>query len=87
MNWIWHPARELHLAGGVQRRGFHLDIHSNPTHDTTLTLGVSNLQTWSACLRAGATILTDLSRNSTLWSIGTLPAPQWLPEIGMDRAV
>jgi uncharacterized protein (UPF0276 family) len=34
------PARELHLAGGVQRRGFHLDIHSNPTRDTTLTLGL-----------------------------------------------
>ena len=47
------------------------------------TFGVSNLLTWSACLRAGATVLTGLSRNSTLWSIGTLPVPQWLPEIGM----
>jgi uncharacterized protein len=34
------PVRELHLAGGVQRRGFHLDIHSNPTRDTTLALGL-----------------------------------------------
>lgn len=47
------------------------------------TFGASNLLTWSACLRAGATILSGLSRNSTLWSIGTLPVPQWLPEIGM----
>ena len=34
------PVRELHLAGGVQRRGFHLDIHSNPTRDSTLDLGL-----------------------------------------------
>jgi hypothetical protein len=44
------------------------------------TFGISNLLTWSACLRAGATVLTGLSRNSTLWSIGTLPVPEWLPE-------
>ena len=47
------------------------------------TFGVSNLLTWSACLRAGATVLSGLSRNANLWSIGTLPVPQWLPEIGM----
>jgi Phage capsid family len=46
------------------------------------TAGISNLQTWSACLRAGATVLSGLSRNATVWSIGTLPTPQWLPEIG-----
>jgi len=34
------PVRELHLAGGVQHRGFYLDIHSNPTSDTTLALGL-----------------------------------------------
>ena len=32
--------RELHLAGGVQHKGFHLDIHSQPTRDTTLTIGL-----------------------------------------------
>jgi hypothetical protein len=47
------------------------------------SFGVSNLLTWSACARAGAGFLTGLSRNSTLWSIGQLPVPQWLPEIGM----
>jgi hypothetical protein len=46
------------------------------------TFGVSNLLTWSACLRAGATVLIGLRGNATLWSIGTLPTPQWLPEIG-----
>jgi uncharacterized protein (UPF0276 family) len=34
------PVRELHLAGGVQHKGFHLDIHSRPTRDTTLALGL-----------------------------------------------
>lgn len=34
------PVRELHLAGGVQHKGFHLDIHSQPTRDTTLTIGL-----------------------------------------------
>jgi uncharacterized protein len=34
------PVRELHLAGGVQHKGFHLDVHSNPTRDTTLALGL-----------------------------------------------
>jgi Phage capsid family len=47
------------------------------------TFGVSNLLTWSACLRAGATVLSGLQGNATLWSIGTLPVPQWLPELGM----
>ena len=45
--------------------------------------GISNLLTWSACLRAGATVLTGLSRNANLWSIGQLPVPEWLPELGM----
>jgi hypothetical protein len=48
----------------------------------TETFGVSNLLTWSACLRAGATVLSGLSRNANLWSIGQLPTPQWLPEVG-----
>jgi hypothetical protein len=47
------------------------------------TFGLSNLLTWSACARAGAGFLTGLSRSSTLWSIGELPTPQWLPEIDM----
>jgi uncharacterized protein len=32
--------RELHLAGGVQHHGFQLDIHSGPTRDTTLAIGL-----------------------------------------------
>lgn len=32
--------RELHLAGGIQHRGFHLDIHSSTTRDTTLSLAL-----------------------------------------------
>jgi len=32
------PVRELHLAGGVQHNGFHLDIHSGRTRDRTLVL-------------------------------------------------
>lgn len=32
--------RELHLAGGVQHNGFHLDIHSDTTRDTTLSLAL-----------------------------------------------
>ncbi len=34
------PVRELHLAGGVQHNGFYLDIHSRPTRDSTLALGL-----------------------------------------------
>jgi uncharacterized protein (UPF0276 family) len=34
------PVRELHLAGGVRHNGFQLDIHSRPTRDTTLALGL-----------------------------------------------
>ncbi len=30
------PVREMHVAGGVEHKGFQLDIHSNPTRDTTL---------------------------------------------------
>lgn len=47
------------------------------------SFGVSNLLTWSGVLRAGATILSGLSRNVNLWSIGQLPVPEWLPELGM----
>jgi hypothetical protein len=36
-----------------------------------------------ACLRAGATILSGLRGNTTLWSIGQLPVPQWLAEVGI----
>jgi uncharacterized protein (UPF0276 family) len=32
--------RELHLAGGVEHRGFRLDIHSAVTRDTTLSLAL-----------------------------------------------
>lgn len=34
------PVCELHLAGGVQHNGFHLDIHSGRTHDRTLVLAL-----------------------------------------------
>jgi uncharacterized protein len=34
------PVRELHLAGGVQHNGFYLDIHSGPTRETTLAIGL-----------------------------------------------
>lgn len=32
--------RELHLAGGVQHKGFHLDIHSAITSDLSLEVGL-----------------------------------------------
>jgi|ERR1700674_802548 len=32
------PVRELHIAGGVEHDGFHLDIHSRPARDSTLAL-------------------------------------------------
>jgi uncharacterized protein (UPF0276 family) len=32
--------RELHLAGGVEHEGFHLDIHSGPVRESTLRLGL-----------------------------------------------
>lgn len=34
------PVRELHLAGGVRHKGFHLDIHSGVTSDTSLGVGL-----------------------------------------------
>jgi len=34
------PVREIHLAGGVEHKGFYLDIHSHLTQDTTIALGV-----------------------------------------------
>jgi len=34
------PVRELHLAGGVQHKGFHLDIHSSVTSELGLALGL-----------------------------------------------
>jgi uncharacterized protein (UPF0276 family) len=34
----WSHVRELHLAGGVERDGFLMDVHSNPTRDRTLTI-------------------------------------------------
>lgn len=33
------PVKEIHLAGGFQHNGFKLDIHSQPTADSTLGLG------------------------------------------------
>ena len=32
------PVRELHVAGGVQHKGFQLDIHSRPVRSSTLSL-------------------------------------------------
>jgi uncharacterized protein len=34
------PVRELHLAGGVDYKGFRLDVHSRHTCDSTLSLGL-----------------------------------------------
>jgi uncharacterized protein (UPF0276 family) len=44
------PVRELHLAGGVQHNGFHLDIHSCPTRDTTFALALEIISR-APCLR------------------------------------
>jgi uncharacterized protein len=38
------PVRELHLAGGVQHKGFHLDIHSDTTSDRSLEFGLDILR-------------------------------------------
>jgi hypothetical protein len=35
------PVREVHLAGGVERNGFCLDIHSRTTSPDTLALGLN----------------------------------------------
>jgi uncharacterized protein len=34
------PVRELHIAGGVEYDGFHLDIHSRPVRDETLAMAL-----------------------------------------------
>jgi uncharacterized protein len=34
------PVRELHLAGGVRHKGFHLDIHSSVTSELSLEVGL-----------------------------------------------
>ena len=34
------PVREVHVAGGFQHQGFQLDIHSQPTADSTLELAL-----------------------------------------------
>ena len=34
------PVKEIHLAGGFNYEGFQLDIHSQPTADSTLALGL-----------------------------------------------
>jgi hypothetical protein len=34
------PVRELHVAGGVQHKGFQLDIHSRPVADDTFALAL-----------------------------------------------
>jgi uncharacterized protein (UPF0276 family) len=44
------PVRELHLAGGVQHNGFHLDIHSSRTRDRTLVLALEIIKR-APCLR------------------------------------
>lgn len=44
------------------------------------TYGRSDLLSWSVCARAGALFLTGLDANATLWQIGTLPVPSWVPE-------
>lgn len=38
------PVREIHLAGGVEHRGFQLDIHSRLTQDSTMALGLEVLR-------------------------------------------
>lgn len=38
------PVREIHLAGGFQHEGFQLDIHSQPTAESTLELGLDILR-------------------------------------------
>jgi uncharacterized protein (UPF0276 family) len=38
------PVRELHLAGGVEHKGFYLDIHSNPVRDDTMAIGLDIVQ-------------------------------------------
>jgi hypothetical protein len=47
-----------------------------------ITAGDSPLRNWSACLKAGALMLTGLRENVTLWEISPLQVPQWLPEVG-----
>jgi uncharacterized protein len=37
------PVREVHLAGGFRHEGFQLDIHSQPTAESTLELALSIL--------------------------------------------
>jgi uncharacterized protein (UPF0276 family) len=34
------PVREIHLAGGFRHQGFQLDIHSQPTAESTLDLAI-----------------------------------------------
>ena len=43
---------------------------------------VVDLLEWSACVRAGANILTGLSANVGLARTTRLPQPEWIPEIG-----
>ncbi|HEX4322850.1 MAG TPA: DUF692 family protein [Acidobacteriaceae bacterium] len=38
------PVREIHLAGGFRHEGFQLDIHSQPTAESTLDLGLGILR-------------------------------------------
>ncbi len=38
------PVREIHLAGGFQHEGFQLDIHSQPTAESTLDLALNILR-------------------------------------------
>jgi len=40
-----------------------------------VTFGQSQLRNWSACLKAGALLLTGLRENITLWEIAPLPVP------------
>jgi len=38
------PVREIHLAGGVEHKGFQLDIHSRLTQDATIGIGADILR-------------------------------------------
>jgi uncharacterized protein len=40
---LW-PVREIHLAGGVEHKGFQLDIHSRLTQDPTIAIGAEILR-------------------------------------------
>ena len=48
---------------------------------------VSDLLSWSACVQAGALILTNLRENISLARTSKLPEPEWVPEVGFAPGV